>query len=194
MVVWSHAVSGIILCMGSAIERRRYKVTPSLIGRAHTQNDPWICIVCVHVPLVSVSQVRATTQGLLVGRSPMWGSLVHIMAFHLFSLQPLPEPILTCQFNPFKQTSVIVSSKCSKFHSTKCISKCLLQQLSHFVLSWLVLILPVNTVLTVWFTWWVGGLRVSALEPVVCHLSLLWFAIKMIWLDKDDYSCYIKSF
>ena len=125
------------------------------------------------------------------GASPMWGSLVHIMAFHLFSLQPLPEPILTCQFNPFKQTSVIVSSKCSKFHSTKCISKCLLQQLSHFVLSWLVLILPVNTVLTVWFTWWVGGLRVSALEPVVCHQSMPWFAMKMIWLNRDDYSCVI---
>ena len=32
--------TGIILG-GSAIERRRYYVTPSLIGRAHTQNDPW---------------------------------------------------------------------------------------------------------------------------------------------------------
>ena len=28
--------------MGSANERRRYYVTPSLIGRAHTQNDPCI--------------------------------------------------------------------------------------------------------------------------------------------------------
>ena len=27
--------------MGSANERKRYYVTPSLIGRAHTQNDPW---------------------------------------------------------------------------------------------------------------------------------------------------------
>ena len=34
-------VSGIILGMGLAKERRRYYVTPSLIGRAHTQNDPW---------------------------------------------------------------------------------------------------------------------------------------------------------
>ena len=30
----------IILGVGSANERRRYYVTPSLIGRAHTQNDP----------------------------------------------------------------------------------------------------------------------------------------------------------
>ena len=32
--------SGIILGMGSANERRRYNVTSSLIGWAHTQNDP----------------------------------------------------------------------------------------------------------------------------------------------------------
>ena len=32
--------SGIILCMDSANERMRYYVTPSFIGRAHTQNDP----------------------------------------------------------------------------------------------------------------------------------------------------------
>ena len=31
---------GIILGMGSANERRRYYVTPSLIGRAHTKNNP----------------------------------------------------------------------------------------------------------------------------------------------------------
>ena len=31
----------IILCMRPANERRRYNVTSSLIGWAHTQNDPW---------------------------------------------------------------------------------------------------------------------------------------------------------
>ena len=34
--------SGIILFMGSAIERRRYIVTSSLIGWAHVQNGPWV--------------------------------------------------------------------------------------------------------------------------------------------------------
>ena len=34
------ASSGVISDLGSANERRRYYVTPSLIGRAHTQNDP----------------------------------------------------------------------------------------------------------------------------------------------------------
>ena len=33
---------GIILCMCQANERRRYIVTSSIIGWAHTQNDPWI--------------------------------------------------------------------------------------------------------------------------------------------------------
>ena len=33
--------AGIILGMGSANERRHYNVTPSLIGQAHTHNDPW---------------------------------------------------------------------------------------------------------------------------------------------------------
>ena len=32
---------GIILCVCPANERWRYTVTPSLIGWAHTQNDPW---------------------------------------------------------------------------------------------------------------------------------------------------------
>ena len=31
---------GTILGMGPAKERRRFNVTPSLIGRAHIQNDP----------------------------------------------------------------------------------------------------------------------------------------------------------
>ena len=31
---------GIILCMLPSNERRRYSVTPSFIGWAHTQNDP----------------------------------------------------------------------------------------------------------------------------------------------------------
>ena len=33
--------AGINLCMRPANERRRYTVTPSLIGWAHTQNGPW---------------------------------------------------------------------------------------------------------------------------------------------------------
>ena len=35
--------AGIILCIRPASEGRRYIVTSSLIGWAHTQNDPWRC-------------------------------------------------------------------------------------------------------------------------------------------------------
>ena len=36
---WSNATSGIIMGMCLANKRRRYNVTPSFIGWAHTQND-----------------------------------------------------------------------------------------------------------------------------------------------------------
>ena len=38
--VCTHCCTGIILPMGSANERQRYNVTPSLIGSAHSQNNP----------------------------------------------------------------------------------------------------------------------------------------------------------
>ena len=41
-VFYAYGSSGIFLGMGSANERRRYYVTPPLIGRAHTQIDPWL--------------------------------------------------------------------------------------------------------------------------------------------------------
>ena len=42
--VWARPMTeGVI--MGSANDRRRYTLTPSVIGRAHTQNDP----VCFHI-------------------------------------------------------------------------------------------------------------------------------------------------
>ena len=40
-VLLSFGTTGIILCMRPANERRCYIVTSSLIGWAHTQNDPW---------------------------------------------------------------------------------------------------------------------------------------------------------
>ena len=39
---WCHDIAGIILGMGLASERWRYNVMSSLIGWAHTQNDPCI--------------------------------------------------------------------------------------------------------------------------------------------------------
>ena len=37
----SFVSSGIIPSLGSANERRRYYVTPPLIGGAHAKNGPW---------------------------------------------------------------------------------------------------------------------------------------------------------
>ena len=48
LIHWGY--TGIILCIRPANERRRYNVT-SLIGWAHTQNDPWLHL-CGAVPLV----------------------------------------------------------------------------------------------------------------------------------------------
>ena len=42
VVCWVAAVSGTIPYIGSATERRRYNVTSSLIGWAHTPNDSCI--------------------------------------------------------------------------------------------------------------------------------------------------------
>ena len=44
-MVDSYPYAGIILGMGSSDEVKSYYVTPSLIGRAPIQNDPW-CITC----------------------------------------------------------------------------------------------------------------------------------------------------
>ena len=53
---------GIILCMRPANERRRYIVTSSLIGWAHTQNDPWwtLCTLWVTFGLYNDLACKST--------------------------------------------------------------------------------------------------------------------------------------
>ena len=61
-------------------------------------------------------------------------SLVQIMAYHLFSTEPLSEPMLYyCQLGPQEQTSVKLHWKFKHFHSKKCIWKCCLGNVGHFV-------------------------------------------------------------
>ena len=51
-------------------------------------------------------------------------ALVHVIACHLSSPKPLPEPMLTyCQLNPQKHISVKFYLKCKHFHSRRCICK-----------------------------------------------------------------------
>ena len=52
----------IILCVRSASERWCYSVTPSLIGWAHTQNDPWKWLRSAQATKISNILIRALIQ------------------------------------------------------------------------------------------------------------------------------------
>ena len=56
MLLGHHCNAGIILCMRPANERRCYIVMSSLIGWAHTQNDPWKRLSCHAGSCSSVSR------------------------------------------------------------------------------------------------------------------------------------------
>ena len=51
-------LTGIILCMPPANERRRYNVTSSLIGWVHTQNNPWVWVKMLCIPSVSTFRLQ----------------------------------------------------------------------------------------------------------------------------------------
>ena len=51
-------MSGLILGLRPANERRRYKVTPSLIGWAQTYNQPWMLYHSKQPPNISVRQIK----------------------------------------------------------------------------------------------------------------------------------------
>ena len=60
-------------------------------------------------------------------------ALVQIMACHLFSTEPLSEPMLAyCQLDHSKQSSVKFQSRFNHFHAEECIWKCCLENGSHF--------------------------------------------------------------
>ena len=64
---WSPLVTtpGIILCMGSASEKRRYIVTPPLIGWAHTQQD-----ACIQLKFsLKYLLILSTAQGFVRSRA-----------------------------------------------------------------------------------------------------------------------------
>ena len=63
-------------------------------------------------------------------------SLVQLLVWHLSCAKPLPEPILTyCWLDLKEWYSMKFWSEYNSFLSGKCISKCHLQNVSHFVLS-----------------------------------------------------------
>ena len=63
-----HKYAGIILCMRPANWRRRYIVTSSPVGWAHTQYEPWICDIdvawhygCHHLITPEVAEMMTET-------------------------------------------------------------------------------------------------------------------------------------
>ena len=83
--------SGVILGMGSANERRHYYVTPSLIGWAHTQNDPcW----CSKLSDAIIWPVEIKLSQLVVGSFWVWAQPIRnnaTISCRLSLAEPYPE-------------------------------------------------------------------------------------------------------
>ena len=67
----------------------------------------------------------------------MWwtgSAVLQVMACHMFSAKPLPEPMMTFnKLDPYEETSLKFQSKYRTFLSWKCIWKCCLWNDDHFV-------------------------------------------------------------
>ena len=83
--------AGIILRMGSATERRRYSVTPPLIGWAHTQNDTYSSNLSSWTKDVQVwwYKTRILVSLLFV---------LHIIAMPMSIIKSLTSPLFAQQF------------------------------------------------------------------------------------------------
>ena len=79
--------------MGSTNERRRYYVTPSLIGRAHTQNDP-----CKHTEAWKKWPTFFRPEPLLiqifVAKYHHYATMVKVLAWHWTGDKPLLESVM----------------------------------------------------------------------------------------------------
>ena len=101
--------SGIIWCMCPANERRRYNVTLSLIGRVHTQNEPWGLCITAYIEIgvgfmEGFNSMRLSNANMHQYNIP---TLLQIMACRLFGAKPLTEPMLPyCQIDPKEHISL----------------------------------------------------------------------------------------
>ena len=72
--------------------------------------------------LVAINSLRLSDAYMRQQTKP---PLVQIVACHLFSAKPLPEPVMTyCQLDPWEQSSVKFLLKLRHFHWQNCIWKC----------------------------------------------------------------------
>ena len=94
-----------------------------------TLNRFWFKGCCFYQVIVPYGIINSSSPSAAYMRQWIWSELVQIMACHLFSTKPLPEPMLAyCQLNSWKQISVKFESEFCHFHSRKCIWNCLLSQ------------------------------------------------------------------
>ena len=66
LLLQTHITSGPILGFRPANERRHYKVTPSLIGRAQTSNQPWTWYLLTNYPQLSAVSQSCQRQSVVV--------------------------------------------------------------------------------------------------------------------------------
>ena len=102
-----------LLSLGSVNKRRRYNVTSSLIGWAHTQNDPYTCACSSGYTVSEVSITRQWTWTHLISNISI-GILIgwkFKIIWHSWALQNYPRCMIREHIN-LKQYQLILSSQC----------------------------------------------------------------------------------
>ena len=84
--------AGVVLSKGSANRRWYYKVTFSLIGWSHTQNDPWMCAVIFLFWMMLSGEKSSlkwslTIETWTVISLTLWSSLCLLMAWHCWVIR-----------------------------------------------------------------------------------------------------------
>ena len=92
--------------MGSANERRRYYVTPSIIGWAHTQNDPWI--TCGLWTEISAEADFVKSQDM---QDPRW---VIYLRCHMISLRTITQASISLTHETELECAIFFYKKTQK--------------------------------------------------------------------------------
>ena len=188
----------IVLCMLPANGRRCYIVKSSLIGWVHTQNDPWCAMggaarfLVVHtISRVTVKTMGLTHWGLVIPYIRLWtgSSFVQVMACCLFNIKPLLEPMLI--YNQLGKFHWNLNQN-RKFLPRKCISKCSLQNGSHFIQTsmcsgWIKMEQYLSQ-LKHWPVWYMGWTNTNFLWVWPFGLSLC-FSVHRVWMAMIELSC-----
>ena len=128
LLYWHQRQSGIILCMSPANERRRYIVTSSPIGWAHTQNDPWAIIRFWSNPNRSV-WIRATFFRTIFPYAVMiWKRFPH-RSF----VRECTNVIRRFDVVSFVSLAKLLKQSCSQWFYTKWRSSLMIRHILHYI-------------------------------------------------------------